>query len=192
MLQFIYEPAVVINNSLIGMHVQTLHIYIYIHTYVYIYIYIYIYICVYIYIYIHTLCSFDASYISPRHIYTRNKLSMCLSPHLCVCVTVILPVHCPNGILLDLLGCSGSSCFDLYVLFSWRLYNHSPGTQGKASIEFVHCKVAVLEGTSQDFLGYLLLYMCMYIYKCEQIDPCSGYTFTCGPLNASSLTRSVT
>ena len=173
MLQFIYEPAVVINNSLIGMHVQTLHIYIYIHIhmyisiYIYIYIYLFIYLHIYIYvcIYIHTLCSFDASYISPRHIYTRNKLSMCLSPHLCVCVcvTVILPVRCPNGILLDLLGCSGSSGFDLYVLFSWRLYNHSPGTQGKASIEFVHCKVAVLEGTSQDFLGYLLLYMCMYI-----------------------------
>ena len=63
--------------------------------------YIYICIYIYIYIYIHTLCSLDASHMSPRHIYTQNKVSMCLSPHLCV--TDIIPVHCPNGILLDVL-----------------------------------------------------------------------------------------
>ena len=50
------------------------------------------------------------------------------------------------------------------MLFPRRLYNHWPGTQRKALIEFVHCKVAVLESTSQDFLGYLLLYMSIYVY----------------------------
>ena len=67
----------------------------------------------------------------------------------------------------DLIGCFGSSCLDLYVLFPWRLYNHWPGTQRKALIEFVHCKVAVLESTSQEFLAisyYTFLYMYMHIY----------------------------
>ena len=131
--------------------------------YIYIHIYIYIHVNIYIYIYISihyvVLCSLDASHMSPRHIYTQNKVSMCLSPHLCV--TVIIPVHCPNGILLDVLG--------VLVLICMCFFRG-----GCITISFD--RVCPLQGCSTreyipgfSWLSPIAYYTCLYMYICTYI-----------------------
>ena len=97
--------------------------------------------------------------MSPRHIYTQNKVSMCLSPHLCV--TVIIPVHCPNGILLDVLG--------VLVLICMCFFRG-----GCITISFD--RVCPLQGCSTreyipgfSWLSPIAYYTCLYMYICTYI-----------------------